>query len=97
MLQACKEHNACIGLAFKPNIYDLGESSAVKAVEKLLNLGVNIIAIEPNIAYHDIHELRSFDQMVTADIIVILINYREFLRPQNKSCIKLKQCISVEH
>ena len=84
-------------MTFKPSIYDLKESPDVKVVEKLLNLGVNIIAVESNIAYHNIFELRSFNRLVTADIIFILINYREFLRPQIKSCIKLKQCICVEH
>jgi UDP-N-acetyl-D-mannosaminuronic acid dehydrogenase len=75
---------ACLGLAFKPDIDDLRESPAVKVVEKLLNLGVDIIAVEPNVSDHEIFQLRSFDEALTADIIVILVNHQEFSRSENK-------------
>lgn len=39
----------CLGLSFKPDIDDLRESAAVKVVHALLENGVSVLAVEPNI------------------------------------------------
>lgn len=39
----------CMGLAFKPDIDDLRESPAVSIVQNLNALGLNVLAVEPNI------------------------------------------------
>ena len=79
-----KENNtkptiACLGLAFKPNIDDLRESPALNVVNNLIDLGYNIIAVEPNIIEHKYLEIKSLDfAQENADIIVILVAHEEF-------------------
>ena len=79
-----KENNtkptiACLGLAFKPNIDDLRESPALNVVNNLIDLGYNIIAVEPNIIEHKYLEIKSLDfAQENADIIVVLVAHEEF-------------------
>lgn len=79
-----KENNtkptiACLGLAFKPNIDDLRESPALNVVNNLIDLGYNIIAVEPNIIEHKYLEIKGLDfAQENADIIVILVAHEEF-------------------
>ncbi len=79
---------ACYGLAFKADIDDLRESPALnitKAIAKM-HLG-KVIAVEPNIEQlpDDMDKIVLKDQKIAekeADIIVILVDHKEF-----KSCI----------
>ena len=75
---------SCLGLSFKPNIDDLRESPAVLVVSRLLDLGVNVVSVEPNINEHNKFKLSSFDDSLDADIIVILVKHQEFLNKENK-------------
>lgn len=74
---------SCLGLSFKANIDDLRESPAVLVVSKLLDLGVNVVSVEPNINEHCKFKLSSFDDSLDADIIVILVKHQEFLNKEN--------------
>ena len=75
---------ACLGLSFKPNIDDLRESPAVTVVERLLQSGIDIIVVEPNLSDHEIFKLRTFDEALSAEITVILVNHQEFSDAENK-------------
>lgn len=75
---------SCLGLSFKPNIDDLRESPAVLVVSRLLDLGINVVSVEPNINEHSKFKLSSFDDSLDADIIVILVKHREFLSKESK-------------
>ena len=77
---------ACFGLAFKPDIDDLRESPALMITEKIARerLG-DIIAVEPNIEIQAKSLSRlgvalvSTDEAISkVDIIVLLVNHREF-------------------
>jgi UDP-N-acetyl-D-mannosaminuronic acid dehydrogenase len=71
---------ACLGLAFKPNIDDLRESPAVEITLNLSKLGLDILAVEPNIHSHDNLSLFSISDAITkADIIIILVKHKEFI------------------
>jgi UDP-N-acetyl-D-mannosaminuronic acid dehydrogenase len=71
---------ACLGLAFKPNIDDLRESPAVEISLNLSKLGLEIIAVEPNILNHDKLTLSNVENAITqADFIVILVKHKEFI------------------
>lgn len=74
---------ACYGLAFKPDIDDLRESPALEITKKLAELGLNILAIEPNI--HELPaklpsnvKLIAFDDRNQADIHLILVDHKQF-------------------
>ncbi|WP_291385183.1 MULTISPECIES: UDP-N-acetyl-D-mannosamine dehydrogenase [Achromobacter] len=80
---------ACLGLAFKPDIDDLRESPAVGITGKLMGLGCQIVAVEPNI-----DELPSGlkqgnlqlgllkDAVADADVVCVLVKHREFIEQQ---------------
>jgi len=71
---------ACLGLAFKPNIDDLRGSPAVEIAIRLLSLGINVIAVEPNIKKHNKINLLSFEEALDyADILVVLVKHKEFV------------------
>lgn len=71
---------ACFGLAYKPNIDDMRESPAEKIALNLLNLGHNIIAVDPNISNHSQLKLSSVDEAIKiADIKVFLVAHNEFI------------------
>lgn len=77
---------ACLGLAFKPDIDDLRESPALKIVEELAGrYPGRVVAVEPNIA--DLPpsladkqvRLLDMEQAVEqADVLVVLVDHREF-------------------
>lgn len=74
---------ACYGLAFKPDIDDLRESPALEITKKLAELGLNILAIEPNIetlpqAISGNVQLTNIEAGLEADICVILVKHKEF-------------------
>ena len=71
---------ACLGLAFKADIDDLRQSPALQIVRRIReeDLG-NIMVCEPNLDKHDDFELTSLeDALHVADIVVLLVNHREF-------------------
>lgn len=77
---------ACLGLAFKPDIDDLRESPSIEIVEKIINLGCQVIAVEPNInklpSNFSIGELSlaSLDiALENADVVCVLVKHKEFI------------------
>jgi len=78
---------ACLGLAFKPDIDDLRESPALEITRALSEKRLGrVIAVEPNIdilpaALSAQVELMDIEEACAlADIIVILVDHRQFLR-----------------
>ena len=70
---------ACMGLAFKPDIDDLRESPALYIAKKLMNDGLNILAVEPNIQEHKIFEVVNYKvALEKADIVAFLVAHKEF-------------------
>ena len=70
---------ACLGLAYKPNIDDLRSSPAVSVIEKLENSGCNVVAVEPNIAYHESIKLVSLQEAISqSDVVAVLVGHKEF-------------------
>ncbi len=72
---------AMMGLAFKPNIDDLRESPAKLIVSRVLRSCNNgdVMVVEPNIAEHNVFKLTNYKTAYeTADIVVFLVNHREF-------------------
>ena len=71
---------ACLGLAFKPNIDDLRESTALMVAKSLLKAGYDILAVEPNIKSHDLFVITDLDQAIDqADLIAFLVMHDEFI------------------
>lgn len=61
---------ACMGLAFKPDIYDLGESPALYIARRLIADGLNVLAVEPNISEHK--EFKNLEIETTLDFCGVL-------------------------
>ena len=75
----CKARVACMGLAFKPNIDDLRESPALYITRRLKDVGLNILAVEPNIQKSSEFEIIDYEvAMAQADIFVFLVGHNEF-------------------
>ena len=74
----------CLGLAFKPDIDDLRESPAVIVVEKLIQLGIKVNVVEPNIMGHDTFHLLKFDDIINSDLVVFLVKHKEFCCLENQ-------------
>ena len=70
---------ACMGLAFKPDIDDLRESPALLITQSLVDEGVDVLAVEPNIKSYDGLTLVNYqDAIREADIVVFLVAHKEF-------------------
>ena len=70
---------ACMGLAFKPDIDDLRESPALSITKQLVNDGLDIIAVEPNIKSYEGLNLVSYQDAINqADILIFLVAHKEF-------------------
>lgn len=77
---------ACLGMAFKPDIDDLRESPSLGIVEKLVESGVYVLAVEPNVTQLPpslvdkknvvLNDLN--DAVAEADIVVMLVSHKEF-------------------
>ena len=69
----------CLGLAFKADVDDLRESPALKIFEELIFEKYDVMAVEPNVKYHEKIKLYNYDDVVNeADLIFILVGHREF-------------------
>ena len=70
---------ACMGLAFKPDIDDLRESPAVYVAKRLVETGIDVVAVEPNIEQSDEFRLSSLEDVDgKADLFALLVAHREF-------------------
>lgn len=70
---------ACMGLAFKPDIDDLRESPALYITRRLIAYGLDVMAVEPNIAEHKEFEIVNYNAAVQqADIVTFLVAHKEF-------------------
>ena len=83
--KAFKEENkkeakvACMGLAFKPNIDDLRESPALYITRRLINDGIDVLPVEPNLEASKEFTLVDDETAINeADIIVFLVAHDEF-------------------
>ena len=84
---------ACMGLAFKPNIDDLRESPALYVTENLIKAGVAVLAVEPNVdTHHEMPIVKCNDAVKQADIVVYLVNHREFAELSNIGKLILDFC-----
>ncbi len=80
---------ACLGLSYKADIDDMRESPALHIVEHLAreNLG-ELLIVEPNIrnlpeslsGFSQVRSVELHDAMQAADIIVLLVDHRQFKR-----------------
>lgn len=77
---------ACLGLAFKPDIDDMRESPAVEITEKILHLGCQVLAVDPNIEslpnklISTNLELSLLQKAITdADVLCVLVMHRPFI------------------
>tara|TARA_B100000886_G_C20425050_1_gene493532 strand:- start:3290 stop:4567 length:1278 start_codon:yes stop_codon:yes gene_type:complete len=85
---------ACFGLAFKANIDDLRESPSMKIAEQIARIHKGkVLAVEPNIVKLDYVEnidLVTIDEaFATADIIIMLVDHKEFKEIRPDPGIKL--------
>jgi UDP-N-acetyl-D-mannosaminuronic acid dehydrogenase len=70
-----------MGLAFKPNIDDLRESSAKYITTKVMQTCSNadILVVEPNVREHKVFKLTDYREAYEqADILVMLVAHDEF-------------------
>mgnify|MGYP003346316161 CR=1 FL=1 len=70
---------ACMGLTYKADIDDLRESPALEIFESLKKSKLSVLAVEPNIREHK--KISVTDTAVAlkqADILVFLVNHKEF-------------------
>jgi UDP-N-acetyl-D-mannosaminuronic acid dehydrogenase len=83
---------AMMGLAFKPNIDDLRESPAKLITSRVLqscNNG-NVMVVEPNITEHSVFKLTNYKTAYEkADIVVYLVNHREFAELNYRSDVEV--------
>lgn len=85
---------ACLGLSFKPNIDDLRESPAEAITLSLLDLGIDILSVEPNIKKHSHLNIVDLDYALkNADLFLIFVKHKEFLKKENLLALQKKQYI----
>ena len=97
---------ACLGLAFKPDIDDLRESPALE-ITKILsdNTDFSILAVEPNINElpsvltnrKNIRLVTLNESLDNADILVLLVNHKEFNKKSLQAKIKILDFVNANH
>ena len=86
---------ACMGLAFKPDIDDLRESPAKYITSRIISEArAEVLVVEPNVSNHKSFNLMNYQEAFQkADIIVWLVNHKEFVSmPMDRSKIELDFC-----
>jgi UDP-N-acetyl-D-mannosaminuronic acid dehydrogenase len=88
---------ACLGLAFKADVDDLRNSPALAIVEGIAKEKVTVLAVEPNIerlpkslAEFDVKLTDTFTAIDRADVIVLLVDHRQFRYIDRNSLSKKK-------
>src|SRR5207237_291993 len=94
---------ACLGLSYKANIDDLGESPSLHIVEMLAREDIGeLLVVEPNIQrlpknLSQFPRLRATDLQTAvrdADIVVLLVDHRQFKRI-DRELLKIKIVIDT--
>jgi UDP-N-acetyl-D-mannosaminuronic acid dehydrogenase len=94
---------ACLGLAFKPDIDDLRESPALDITKMLSDERYEILAVEPNIQElpkvlenrKNVKLVSLEDALKEADVIVVLVNHKEFNRESLKTDAKVLDFVNA--
>ncbi|MBO7437674.1 MAG: UDP-N-acetyl-D-mannosamine dehydrogenase [Bacteroidaceae bacterium] len=87
-----KPQVALMGLAFKPNIDDLRESPAMEIAQGVTDAveARYIMVVEPNIKSHPRFALTGYKEAYDkADIVVFLVNHREFASLNYRTDVKV--------
>lgn len=87
-----KPRVALMGLAFKPNIDDLRESPAMEIAKGVTDAVESqyLMVVEPNIKSHPRFALTGFREAYDkADIVVFLVNHREFAALNYRTDVKV--------
>lgn len=87
-----KPQVALMGLAFKPNIDDLRESPAMEIAKGVTDAVASqyLMVVEPNIKSHPRFALTGFKEAYDkADIVVFLVNHREFAALNYRTDVKV--------
>ncbi len=87
-----KPQVALMGLAFKPNIDDLRESPAMEIAQGVTDAveAFYIMVVEPNIKSHPRFALTGYKEAYDkADIVVFLVNHREFASLNYRTDVKV--------
>lgn len=87
-----KPRVALMGLAFKPNIDDLRESPAMEIAKGVTEAVASqyLMVVEPNIKSHPRFALTGFREAYDkADIVVFLVNHREFAALNYRTDVKV--------
>ena len=70
----------CFGITFKPNIDDLRESPALEIVNQLIKSSETVIVCEPNIDNYKNLNFKDLDTTISeSDLLVVLVNHKEFI------------------
>lgn len=77
---------ACLGLAFKPDIDDLRESPALHITKSVINIGCEVLVVEPHVENLPANMVAHNSSLVSievalseADIICILVKHNSFI------------------
>jgi UDP-N-acetyl-D-mannosaminuronic acid dehydrogenase len=77
---------ACLGLAFKADIDDLRESPAVEITNKVIQLGCQVLGVEPNISElpsklkaHNLQLSSLQEALDNADVVCVLVKHGVFV------------------
>jgi UDP-N-acetyl-D-mannosaminuronic acid dehydrogenase len=88
---------ACLGLAFKADVDDLRNSPALAIAERIAKEKATVLAVEPNIeglpkslAAFDVKLTDTFTAIDRADVIVLLVDHRQFRYIDRNSLSKKK-------
>lgn len=87
-----KPQVALMGLAFKPNIDDLRESPAMEIAQGVTDAVQSqyLMVVEPNIKQHPRFVLTDYNEAYQkADIVVFLVNHREFAALNYRTDVKV--------